>query len=329
MLGVKKVVGMVSLLAILALLVSGCAPAAPSTVTKLVVGASVLKDEDFLPLFAAIDKGYWKKRNLEVSASFFGGAADVAQAQAAGSLDIAIIGSVSGAGPIAKGLPAKIVAVSTTGPAFYIIVAKDSPIKTVADLKGKKIGVSRYGSLTDWSVMQVAKAQGWDVEKGIQRVPLGAFKEQVAAFKSKQSDGFVWSLDGALEMEKEGLGKRLVNIADYAKDFLWTVIQPSDKLIKENPTALKGFLEGWFEAAKFIKKNKDYAVDLAVKNMEMDKESAAAAYDVQGARFSEDGTFAMKQIEAVIDSMVELKIVDTKPTAAQLAITQFVPVKVQ
>ena len=55
------------------------------------------------------------------------------------------------------------------------IVRADSPYKTVADLKGKRIGVTTLGSLTEWLTRKLSQQQGWG-PNGIEVMPLGAVK---------------------------------------------------------------------------------------------------------------------------------------------------------
>ena len=67
---------------------------------------------------------------------------------------------------------------------------------------------------------------GWGVD-GIKGVPLGGFIEQVAAMKRKQSDGFVWSYEGGMELDEKGEGKVLLSFGQIIKDFEFEVIVAS------------------------------------------------------------------------------------------------------
>ncbi len=97
--------------------------------------------------------------NVEITA--FGGGARLQQAMAADSIDLGL-----GSGPemayIEKGAPVNSVAM-VVGPPVYLVllVRPDSPIKTVSDLKGRKINVSSVRSLTGWLVGELSRQQGW------------------------------------------------------------------------------------------------------------------------------------------------------------------------
>jgi ABC-type nitrate/sulfonate/bicarbonate transport system substrate-binding protein len=115
----------------------------------------------FLPVDVGIAQGLFAKQGLDVDVADLGGDAKVQQAFAAGSIDIGL-GSGPGMAFLAKGSPAIGVA-AFAGPPRNIaaIVLADSPIKTIADLKGKIAAVSTVGSLSDWLARQMAIQEGW------------------------------------------------------------------------------------------------------------------------------------------------------------------------
>lgn len=90
----------------------------------------------------------------------FVAAAPLLEALNAGAVDLAWAGDAPTTFALANGTPAKIVAAHrTTGAATALLVKPDSPIRTVADLKGKTIGTSR-GSIGQALVLSALKAQG-------------------------------------------------------------------------------------------------------------------------------------------------------------------------
>ncbi len=94
--------------------------------------------------------GIFAKHGLEIEASAAAGDAKLQQALTADSADIGI-GSGPGMAFMAKGVPAKAVAVMYGVPKnMAVMVGYNSPIKTVDDLKGMKLGCTTVGSLTYW-----------------------------------------------------------------------------------------------------------------------------------------------------------------------------------
>src|SRR4051812_16414800 len=156
--------------------------------TKLRVGKAQPNQFAFVPADIGVESGIFKKRGLDVEISAFGGDAKMMQALAADGIDIALGGGPAFA-TIVKGSPMKAVAALANAPnTIMLVVLKDGPIKSVADLKGKTVSVSTAGSLTFWLTMQLSRAQGWGND-GIKIAPLGAAAAQIAALKTKQVEG--------------------------------------------------------------------------------------------------------------------------------------------
>ncbi len=169
--------------------------------TKVRVGKAVAKTFGFIPVDVGIDKGFFKKRGLDVEVFTFRGAGPMWSALAAEGIDISI-GDSGGPLAIAKGTPIKILVDTRNNlNPFVLIIREGSGIKTLADLKGRKIGVTSHGAFTDWVIKGLSAKQGWDPDTGITRVPLGPFTGQVAAITRGETDGFVWTIDGGWEVE--------------------------------------------------------------------------------------------------------------------------------
>src|SRR5579863_1116361 len=118
----------------------------------------------FIELDLGVEQGIFAKEGIDLEISALGGDAKLQQALAAGSIDFAL-----GSGPsmafAAKGAPAKAVAAFAGAPRnISVIVAADSPIKSVADLKGKLLAVTTAGSLTDWLAHRIAVTEGWGLD---------------------------------------------------------------------------------------------------------------------------------------------------------------------
>jgi ABC-type nitrate/sulfonate/bicarbonate transport system substrate-binding protein len=147
--------------AVLALAGSGQSQAAD----KLRLAKVVPHPWTFIAADVAEEQGIWKKHNLDVEILGLGGSAKLAQALAAGSVDVGI-GSGPGMGFIAKGAPELAVAAMAGQPLnMAIVVTKNSKLypkgKGVKDLKGTKIGVSTPSSLTYFLTTRLAHEQGW------------------------------------------------------------------------------------------------------------------------------------------------------------------------
>jgi ABC-type nitrate/sulfonate/bicarbonate transport system substrate-binding protein len=268
--------------------------------------------------------GLFRKYGVEIEASALSGGARLQQALAADSLDIGL-----GSGPemsaIQKGSPVKAVAAMAGAPLLLaLLVRPDGAVKSVADLKGKKVGVTTVNSLTAWLVSELSRQQGWGPD-GVDVTPLGATPGQFAALKTHQIDGLVSDIATLLQAEANGNGKILFRFGDLVKDFHIHVIFATNKLIAQRPDAIRSFLEAWFETIAFMRADKARTVEIAKDIISVDPAITARTYDALMPMFSADGRFDPKALAVLSRSYVDLKILPTEPDMRKLYTEEFLP----
>jgi ABC-type nitrate/sulfonate/bicarbonate transport system substrate-binding protein len=312
-------------LAILALLaVALSAPAAHGELLR--VGKAVPEAFSFVPLDVGMRYGLFKKYGIDIESSAYGGGGMLQQALTADSIDIGL-----GSGPemagIVKGVPVKAVA-AMAGPPLLIalMVRPDGAIKTVDDLKGRRVGVTSSNSLTAWLVGQLSLQKGWGRD-GISATPLGAIPGLLAALMMMQVDGFVADISTLLRAQEAGEGKILLSFGDLVQDFHIHVIFATNKLIAARPGAVRAFLAGWFETIGFMRANKDKTVETAMTILDLNRSIAERSYDILIPMFSDDGRFNPKALAVLSRSYVDLKYLPTQPDMSKLYTEEFLPKK--
>ncbi len=177
------------------------------------VGKAARAAAPTLAVDVGVKSGIFAKHGLDVQVANFSGGGKMHQAMAAGSIDIG-----AGAGPemalIAKGSP-EIAICNAFPPVSFIgiMLPGDSPIHEVAQLKGKKIGVSSAGGLTYWLALELARTQGWG-PNGIKIVAIGnGAASIVAAFRTHAVDADIGPTSVAFNMEAKKSGRLLVPVS--------------------------------------------------------------------------------------------------------------------
>jgi NitT/TauT family transport system substrate-binding protein len=281
----------------------------------------------FTPLDIGIQEGIFAKHGLAIEASASSGDAKLQQLLTAGSVDIGI-GSGPGMAFAAKGVPAKAVAEMYGTPRnMAVMVAYDSPIKTVGDLKGKKIGCTTVGSLTAWIGERINEKNGWGKD-GIDVVAIGGMPPARAAIKTHQIDGYIGALEVGYKLEEAKEWRVITTATPFVDHFITHVLFARDELVQKRPDAVRAFLQGWFETIAYMKTHKDQAVAISAKVIDVSPAVAARAYDEQISGFSTDGTFDPLAVTTLKQSFIDMGLLKQVPDDKLLFTTQFVPVKV-
>ncbi len=226
---------------------------------KVRLGKAVPNSFAFGAAEVGIESRIFESESLEIEVTSFRGDAQLQQAMAAGSLDVGL-GSGPGLGFRAKGAPAIGVAAMYGPPAnLALVLPFGTAVKSMADLKGKRVGVTTTGSLTDWLVRELSRQQGWGSD-GIQILALGQMQARLAAIQRGELDGMVIESATGYELEEAGKARIFILFGDIAKDFHTHVIFSTDDVIERRPQLLARFLRGWCRTVAFMRANKDFVV---------------------------------------------------------------------
>jgi len=293
---------------------------------KLRVGKAVAFAWTFTPLDVGIQTGIFAKHGLEIEASAFNGDARLQQGLTSDSIDVGI-GSGPGMAFMVKGVPAKAVGAMAGVPRnMAVMVGYDSPIKTVDDLKGKKLGVTTVGSLTDWIGKRIGTLKGWG-PAGITTVPVGGMPPARAAIKTGQIDGYIGALEVGYSLEEAKEWRVITSATPFVDNFITHVFFVREDVIAKRPQVVKAFLQGWQDSIAFMKANKAKAVEITAKVVNLAPSVVERAYDEQIGIFSADLTFDPKAVEVLKQSFIEMGLLKEIPEDKAMFTTEFLPVK--
>jgi ABC-type nitrate/sulfonate/bicarbonate transport system substrate-binding protein len=293
---------------------------------KVRVGKAINSSFPFAGLELGIKQGIWKSAGLTLEISTFRGDGQLQQALAAGSVDFGF-GSGPGMGYAAKGVPAHAVAVIANRPAnMALVVAKASHVTAIDGLKGKRIGVSTAGSLTDWLARNIAVSKKWQ-PSDIEIVPMGEMRTRLAAMRSGELTAAVTSVQEAYQIQDNGQGSVLTTFGDVVPHFHTHVVFARDVLIQKEPDLVRRFLKGWFTVAAFMRDHRAETVKSIAATMRVSEKIADETYPLETGMMSFDGRFDPEALETIRHSLKDLQILDFLPETAKLYNGGFVPVK--
>ena len=220
-----------------------------------------------LPFFAAIEKGYFKEAGLDVEALKFASAQQIMEAMLAGRAEGSANGTASAVlaiGEIAQPGLFKIFCTNPTNAKYVldeIIVAKDSPYKTLADLKGKKVASGPgIQNVTLAKVMLERAGAGAVV---VSELPLG---QHIAALVAGQIDaaytleptGTIGRLNGATRTLEVGVVAKYI-LGDPMAPWHGGAASLTSEFIKKHPIETKKFIAAYTRGIDLVRNKPDDA----------------------------------------------------------------------
>ena len=270
--------------------------------------------------------GCFDEENLEVEIAAFQGGADLVKGMLSGAVDI---GAATGFDPpaaAAKGVPMKaFYGVAELSP-FVVITKPDSGIETAEDLVGKKVGITRFGSATDFVVRVLAGEAG--SPDGITAVPLGGAAEQTAALQRGDIDAFIWSTEVGLSLEASGEGKVITRFADVLDKDQYGVLMAQPEYMEGNAEVVERFVRAYSCGIEWMQDdaNREEGVAMTATFLEIEEPVAEATYDELVGHLNAEGTMNTEGLENLASFLPELELADEVPPLEDYYTDEFVPV---
>lgn len=230
---------------------------------------------EFAPVWAANDRGLFRKFGFEPEVIAMQGGTQLAQAVIAGSIPIAVMG---GAYLSAAVRGADLVMIATHMDKLpYTLIVKPN-LKRVEDLKGSRLAISRFGSSSDAGLRLALQKLGVNPEKEVTIVQVGGQTERFAALKANTVDGTVVipPLSGAAQR----LGyNALINMTKLGIPYPQEGVVVSRQLLASRRDTVMRFLKAYIEGVKELKNDKEFAVGVLAKYLRMDRTKDREALD--------------------------------------------------
>ena len=206
------------------------------------------------PFWVMPDAGFYKQEGLNIETIFILSSPTAAKATLAGDISISAQNSqvVADSG-LAGGDLVSIGAVVNIVP-FYMMAIPE--VKTVADLKGKSVGISRFGAASDFGTRMFLAKHGVEPTKEVAFVQIGGQPEIAAALSKKLIAGAAMSQPMAAVAEQQG-AHLLANMVNDEIPFVHLSITTTKRFVKERRPVVKAFLRAYARSVHFIYTRKE------------------------------------------------------------------------
>ncbi len=250
-------------------LLAAALPGATSTMaearTLLRMAYSSISGSAVVP-WIAIDKGLFTKYDLDVELIYVAGS-QAMQSLLGGTTPIGLQGIEPVFRVNAHGSDTVMILGLVTKPPFSIIVRPE--IKEYRELRGKAMGITRYGSSTDMLLRLTLEKWGFKPETDVPILQMGGVPPILAGMQSKRIFGGPLSLPTLARAKLEGY-RELADVADLVPDYQVAGIVTRRAFIKQNPEVIRGFIKAIVEATATFKNEPAYAKKIMKERLKID-----------------------------------------------------------
>lgn len=237
-------------------------------------------------LWVAQEGGYFKREGLDTELLYIGGGSLLIQSMLSGEIPFAYGPSVPVINASLRG--ADLVLIGNTGNALVFSIMSRPEIKQPAQLKGKKIGVTRLGGSTDWALDAATKQWGMERGRDLVVIQTGGMPEGLAALVSGGLDAVVLSPPSNFRAMNAGMHE-LVDVGQLKIVFPNTPLSTTRSFIKSNRDVALRFLKGFNQGLNRLRTDKDFSMKVLSKYTKVtDPETLAQLHQTYGVRYSGD-----------------------------------------
>jgi NitT/TauT family transport system substrate-binding protein len=231
-----------------------------------------------------------------------------------GDLDYAVT-MAQGVSAAVQGVPVKLVMMTQDKLVFFLMTKPN--IQKVADLKGKVICISYFGSTTQLVADVIARQNGFTPGQEIKIIPCGDDMGRFVSLEQGRVDGVI----GGPPLNMWG-AKKGYHVIAWAKDYTnlpQNALIVTDKKIASARDQVKRTIKGTIEALRFIQENKSEAIDILASYSRSDKATAAGMFESYFPAYSPNGNMTDAALAAALEDAAARAKIERKIPLTQIA----------
>jgi NitT/TauT family transport system substrate-binding protein len=248
----------------------------------------------------ARDRGYYRQEGLDAQLIVMPSALGT-QALLGGNVKFSTAGG-AGLLPILRGAPIRFMFTTFNRPMFWLYSRSD--IRSVENLKGKKVGVSSLGSGPDSLLREILKKHGLDGGRDVAIMPVGSGTARFFALQAGTVDAAMLSIPANLMAQDAGF-RELVSFIDQEWIELQGTINVTDQLLAADPTLVEKFIRATLKGFIHFRDLRSQTIGILIRFLRVKEDAAAKIYELMRPSLTQDGIVSeeiqRKSLEHVID----------------------------
>jgi NitT/TauT family transport system substrate-binding protein len=257
------------------------------------------------PYWAAKDAGLYKKNGLDIDLVAFPSGNEGMAAMIAGEIEfLAIAGSTTASAAIGG---ADVVSLAITTERLVTSLMTIPSIQRPEELKGKALGISRFGTSIDTAARMALHHYGLEAMRDVTLVQLGAVSSNVAALRGGRIQAAILSYPNLIQARREGI-REMLDIASLGVPYASTGITVRRSFMAQRREVVVNYVKSILEAIARIKKDKLFTTDMMMRYFRTkDKEMMDETYEVSISKYLKRvPTPTPESFRSVIDELAQV-----------------------
>jgi len=221
----------------------------------------------FLPFWIGNEAGFYKKEGLDAQLIYIASSTTMAQAMFAREVAVSTVNSGSVVSSGLQGGDLVLMGAVINTAAFYVMARPE--IARAQDLKGKRIGVTRLGSSSDFAIREYLKKNQLQAGRDVNIIQAGRMPELAAALNSGSISAAPLSAPSSYVAEQKG-NRVIANLAREGIYFVIAGLTTTRRFLREQRSDAKAFLRAFGRATHFMFEQRDQAKSILRKYAKID-----------------------------------------------------------
>jgi NitT/TauT family transport system substrate-binding protein len=264
------------------------------------------------------EAGIFRKHGLDVELLFVAGGSTTAQVVQSGQAPIGIFtGSAVVTAGLAGGDLVAVAGVMNVVP-FFVMARPD--IRRVEDLKGRKIGITRFGSASDFALRYTEEKWPLKRSRDFAVIQNGSMPANMLALKSGAVEAAMISTEFSVLVRRDGF-REIADVASMGLNFPTSALVTSRLFIKRGENTVRKFVRGFVEGIHYAKTHREFSFDILKKYLKNDdRQLLNNLYDLYVLRYVPRVPFPITEPFKTVLA----QIAETDPRAASAQTEAFV-----
>src|SRR5215467_2376393 len=269
--------------------------------TSVKIGHNAFTDETVF--YLGRDVGIFKKHGIHLELIYIPGGSVAMQALLGKSLDLSLAGGTQLVYAQLKGADLRMIG-GLNNRLPYVLMAREG-ITSAEQLRGKKIGISRFGSNTDFVVKLAATQLGLNPKRDIQVIQVGGQETRMVAMKTGAIDATVFGPELVLVGRKLGFNT-LLDFVAKGIEYQHAGVTARTDYLKSQADVMRRFMRAYVESIHYYLTHREEAVTKTMQLLKLDdRQIGEFGFDIRLKTLPADGKPTVKGIQLCLDDAAE------------------------